>query len=187
MAVGMKINQQADGLAALKELIDLVKSPTDIVKAHEIARQQMELTEMEQEKLDAAKLFIAQYDRLSKEIADGQASLAADVEAFNKARQAFEDNATVKDAELKQLDAVIKATAASQVENDRRQAAERKGLEEDKESLAQEYANMVERIRKDAATNERVRLANEAEASRLAEIKTRLEDKATKMREVADI
>jgi len=126
MSAKTVIAQQVDGLASLRELIEVIKNPNDIVKAHETARNQMELTEQQQQKYDDAKAFIAKYDaqtaqllRDQTDLAAAQAEHAANVNQFKTEKETSAVISAKAQAEIN-TNVLAHAEVAKQLASDRR-------------------------------------------------------------------
>jgi myosin heavy subunit len=75
MVAGTRIVQQVDGLDTLKDIVELVKNPDAITKAHALARKEMALTEEEQAKVDEARAFAKEYAQKASDHAQAQKNL----------------------------------------------------------------------------------------------------------------
>lgn len=111
MATQRTIQQQADGVSALRELVDLVKDPSVIILAHETVREQMILTEEQSAKYEEAMDFINKYDDLKtglekkeqyfKSIEKNQESKEAKLAEESKRLDIFSTNISNRENELK--------------------------------------------------------------------------------------
>jgi len=130
MAAIGSIKTQVDSLASLRELANLINNPNDIIKAHETARKQMELTEAESAKAEEARSFIAQYDSLAKALQNSLDIHSKDKADHEKEYAAFKEECKTAYATIAaKHDSVAKREA--QLVNDEKQFAEKqKAFEE---------------------------------------------------------
>lgn len=183
MAAQMRLTQQEDGLAVIREL--LTAKPQDIIAAHEEARKQMALTDAEQVKADEARSFIAQYDKMLADIASKTDDMnsaanqhAQDVDAFNT--QVEQCNSTVQ-SEKESLAQREKILAQSIAEFDAKEKAS-SDKEKALESSILERSNQLDTRESD---NIRYEKANDIEASRLAALRADIVAKAARLQEIA--
>lgn len=187
MAAQTRVHQQTEDLGTLRELVDLIKDPKKIIAAHEEARKQTALTDEVALKAAEAKDFIAKFNELQKNIKVREDKLAADQAAYEKDK-ADSDTLFKKEAErLAGISAGQLETKKSQDEQARQIIADRKLIEADKNTNEFDYAAKLTVLEKKAADDDKLRIANEAEAQRLAEIKAKWQAKAAKFKEAEAI
>lgn len=185
MSAGTRILQQVDGLDTLREIIGLMKNPDAMVEAQELARKEMALTEDEKAKTDEARSFIAQYEKLSKELKAGQDALAAEKSAHADHVTKTSSLNEVECRRLAELSVTLSDRAKMHDIAEKNLAAERQKFEADKGRMAEDHKAAISKMKADAADLERTRAAHETERTRLSNFETTLKAKAARLRESA--
>lgn len=182
MAAATRITQQqVDGLGTLRELIDLIADKDKVVEAQEVLRQQMELTDDQQKKVEEARAFYVKYDADQEAIFVAAADLADKVsehrarveEDLRNIRNEL-DNIAAKAQELSSRESAVS-------EKERAQAIAVGALANDRRAMEEDYDNMLKRAQSEADDNERTRKANEARFLELKEFEEALRKKAANM------
>lgn len=178
MASQTRIMTAAQDLGTLRELAELIKNPKAITEAHEEARKQQALTEDEARKTAEAKDFIAKYNQLEKDLKAREDKLAAD--KITHAQEAAESQVAFK-AESERLaiaDKELSDKIKAHTESQKQLLADRKNLEAEKAQHQQEFKDMLKKLEAKAASDDKLRIANEARAVNLASQEEKLRAKA---------
>jgi hypothetical protein len=99
------IQQQLDGLAMLREVVELVKNPKLVIEAHEAARKEVALTEEETAMVNAARENIKISAKISSDLQEKQVMINSAREQNEKMAQDLAAREAVVSAKEKELDA----------------------------------------------------------------------------------
>ena len=185
MSAGTRIPQQVEGFDTLRELLELMKNPSSLTQASEIARKEMALTEEEKKKTDEARLFIAQFDKLKKEFQDEKNKLAASVLQHEKEVAAFQAAAEEHSKQMASEAAAFAQRLKDRTEAEAKHAADVAKLAADRLKMETEAAASAAKIAAITAANELVKNANDIKSQDLANLEATLKAKAAKLRDAA--
>ncbi len=132
MAVQMRIAGQsnvADQLAQLLELAQIIKDPKAIEAAQEIARKEIALTSVEQQKADEARDFINRYPALLQELTTKEQALESTKQEQGRKFISEEAIIAARREVLEAREAEVSRKTAINEEALRTQASETKKLE----------------------------------------------------------
>lgn len=185
MSVGTRIPQQVDGFDTLRELLDLMKNPESLAQASELARKEMALTEAESKKYEEARLFMAQYDKLSKDLKSDQDKLHAEKQAHENTVSVHRNNCEEQTKYINSALEDINRRTSQLSEKESRNETDKRSLEAERSKLKRDHEDILSQVNSSAAQNERNRMANEAKKSELTNYELDLKRKAAKLRESA--
>lgn len=178
MAVAQRLIQHADGLATLRELLELAKNPKAIVEAHETARAQIKMTEAEEAKMNEARAFMGQYLELSNKFDQEKAALEKDKTEHLENIQNFNFHVLNENSRIEQFSSSL-ATQQTALNDSIKQHEENKRLlERDKNAAAAALKLREDAITKREADAKRKEDTLAAEDERLATFKENLNKKA---------
>lgn len=187
MAVQQRIFQTTNDLGTLRELVDLIKDPKKLIAAHDEARKQTALTEDEARKAAEARDFIVKSKQISDDLEAQRKKVEKD-KAAHEEKLTADNEASARESErLAVMADSLNGKAKEHAATDARQKSERKDLEDYKNRLDADYKNKLIELNKKATADDKLRLANETEASSLATLRKILEAKAAKFKEAAAI
>lgn len=185
MSVQMTLQQKADGLDVLRELVDLIKSPEALAVAAETTRKQLALTSEEEAKVGETRKLLAEADALKADLQSREDVLTKNCYLLDDERETFQ---SLRDSEvnrLKALSADLERKDAALGDKERKLLDKEKALDEQRKAMDDDYEEMLERANAEAAKNAATAEANVAEFVRLKEFEEVLKAKAAKLRESA--
>lgn len=130
---GIRVLQQsADGLDTLKELLAIIKNPSILEEASKAAQKELSLSEAEKKKLDDAKAFISDYEKKASELESSKTDISKREDKLQASARAHADNVQIAEDKLAK-----QAKALNDAENilSSNQAAHLQEKEDHKESL----------------------------------------------------